>query len=70
MSDKEAEIITQAINDLRKQNINDVQIAIDLLGSAVPVMIEASGVTSTANFLISLADQVKAHETELEMKTH
>jgi len=70
MTDKSAEILTQMITDLRALNVNDVQIAIDLLGSAVPVLIEASGVTSTANFLISLADQVKTHETELEMKTH
>lgn len=58
MSNQQAEIITRAINDLRKLKMSDVEIAIDLLGGAIPVMIEATGTTSTCNYLHSLADMV------------
>ena len=59
MSNPQAEIITQAINDLRKQNLNEVEIAIDLLGGViVPVLIEASGTATTANYLHNLADMI------------
>ena len=58
MKDKRAEIITQAINELRQQKINEVVIAIDLLGGAIPVLIDATGTASTANYLHNLADLV------------
>ncbi|MBT3205589.1 MAG: hypothetical protein HOB14_00285 [Gammaproteobacteria bacterium] len=58
MKDKRAEIITQAINELRQQKINEVEIAIDLLGGAIPVLIDATGTASTANYLHNLADLV------------
>ena len=70
MTDKSAKIITRAINDLRKQNINDVEISIDFLGGAVAVMVEAAGVNSTASLLRNLADQVEQHESELEEPKH
>lgn len=60
MTDKTAEIITKMINDLRAIPKNDVEIAIDLLGAATPVMIEAAGTASTAIFLHNLADLVQS----------
>jgi hypothetical protein len=60
MSSTAEEIITRAINELRQQPMNDVEIAIDLLGGAVPVLIAATGTASTANYLHSLADMVHA----------
>lgn len=43
MTEKTAETITQTINKMRAQNINDVEIALNFIGGAVPVLIEAAG---------------------------
>lgn len=58
MNNPQAEIITQAINELRKQNLNDVEIAIDLLGGVIPVLIEAAGTASASLYLHNLADMI------------
>jgi hypothetical protein len=59
MIDKSAAILTTAIMEMRANQQNDVEIAIDLIGSAVPCMLEAAGTKHTADFLRNLATQIE-----------
>ncbi len=57
------QIITQTINDLRAIKHNDVLIAVDLLGVAVPVLLQVAGTKQTESFLRDFADKVADLET-------
>ena len=58
MKDKTAELLTNAINEMRVAGKNPQQIATDLMGGAVAVMVESIGIAETSKFLHSFADKV------------
>jgi len=60
-----ARIVTDTINELRQHGVNDYEVAIDFLGTAVPILIEVSGAVYTAKFLRDMANQVEQHEGEI-----
>ncbi len=65
MIDKSAEILTTAINQMRAGQMNDVEISINLVGCAVPVMLEATGSKATADFFRNLALRVEKESDSL-----
>jgi len=65
MTDKSDKFIAGMINELRRQRMNDIEIANDFLGGGVAVMIDAVGTKPTAEFLRSLAEQVDLHTQQV-----